>query len=67
MPVILELSTGQRVKLDRNLMLHNVAQQINDKRGCSKLIEFPDNNTPSRQVFIDPDNVIAMWHDGHNY
>jgi hypothetical protein len=67
MPVIIEMDTGQRVKLDRNLMLHNVVKDVNDKRGCGKLIEFPDNNTPSRRIWIDPDHVIAMWEDGHNY
>lgn len=53
--------------LDRNLATHEVAKRINDARGTGSLIEFQNNATPSRAVFIDPDHVVAITHDGHNY
>jgi hypothetical protein len=67
MPVVLEMSTGEKHMLDRNLMTHDVAKKINDARQVGKLIEFQNNATPSRAIWIDPEQVIAIRHDGHHY
>jgi hypothetical protein len=61
------LDTGESYMLDRSLWTDNVAATVNEKRGTGKLIPFQNNATPSRTIFIDPDHVIVVKDDGHNY
>lgn len=53
--------------LDRSLAIYKVAGVIDEARGGGKLVEFQNNATPSRSIFVDPDHVVAITHDGHNY
>lgn len=63
MSVVVKLSDGTRIALDRNLYVSGVAAQVNEGRGKGKLLEFPNDQTPSRGVFIDPDDVVFVYSD----
>jgi hypothetical protein len=66
-PVIIKLDTGETYMLDRGLYVSKVAETINEARGKGQLIPFQNNDTPSREIFIDPDHVTSIKHDGYNY
>ena len=67
MVVIVTLDTGEHYRLDRSLRTDEVAATVNGARGGGKLIPFQNDATPSRVIYIDPDEVIAIKNDGHNY
>lgn len=67
MTVVIKLSTGDSQLLDRNLRTDKVVEVVNEARGKGKLIQFQDNQTPSRAIWIDPDHVIRVSNDGYSY
>ena len=67
MTVVIKLDSGDSYLLDRNLRTDQVAAAINDARGSGKLVEFQNNATPSRAIYIDPDHVVAIQNDGYSY
>ena len=67
MVVIISLDNGESYMLDRGLTTENVAKRINETRGEGALISFPNNATPSRAFYVDPDHVVAVKNDGHPY
>jgi hypothetical protein len=67
MAVYLALDTGDQVRLDRSLRIDQVAERINAARGSGELIEFQNDATPSRAVWIDPDHVVSIKNDYYNY
>ena len=67
MTVIVALDTGEAYRLDRNLRTDQVATAINDARGKGKLVEFQNDATPSRAIYIDPDHVTSVKNDGYAY
>lgn len=67
MTVVLRLEDGSSLSLDRRLTTIEVAQRINETRDDGKLIEFQNNETPSRLVYVDPKAVVMVSNDGHPY
>lgn len=67
MTVIVTLDTGDSYRLDRNLRTDQVAATINEARGGGKLVEFQNDATPSRAIYIDPDHVVSIKNDGYAY
>lgn len=67
MTVIVALDTGDSYRLDRSLRTDQVAAKINEARGSNQLVEFQNDDTPSRAIYIDPDHVVAVKNDGHPY
>lgn len=67
MVVVVTLSTGQQHRVDRNERLDKVAGQINNARGSGELIGLPNDATPSRTFWLDPDAVVSITDDGHPY
>ena len=67
MPVIVTMESGDKQRLDRGLSESKVVLASNEARGSGKLIEFSDDRTPSRHIYVDPDRVESVRHDGHTY
>lgn len=67
MPVILEMSTGDKHMLDRQYDIERVVKALDEKRGTTMFVEFQNDATPSRRIYVDPNHVIAIKHDGYNY
>lgn len=68
MPVVLGLKSGSKFTLDRRYSTSDIYQRINEGRKDSgELMAFDDNRTPSRVIYVDPNEVESIRHDGHNY
>jgi hypothetical protein len=61
------MKNGDSYMLDRGLPTNIVATTINEARGKNRLVEFKDNQTPSRTIYIDPDEVASIMHNGNLY
>ena len=58
---VVTLITGLSHRVDRNLSIDVVAQRINSaRRVSSSLLELPDDRTPSRTFWINPEHVISI-------
>lgn len=58
--VVLHMKDGSAVRLDRGLRLDVVAKTINKARGFRDLVRFPNDLTPSRDVWVDPAEVARI-------
>jgi hypothetical protein len=58
--IVLTMRNGSAVRLDRNLRLDQVAATINNSRGAGKLIQFGNDRTPPRNVWVDPAEVMRV-------
>lgn len=70
MSIVVRMKDGSTVFLDRRLYVHTVAGAVNDERSAAaeagrltQLIEFQDDQTPSRSVYIDPAEVATVRDD----
>lgn len=60
MTVELDMDTGETLVLDRRLYVAAVAERVNEGRRNGALIEFQDDRTPSRTLYVDPSHVVAI-------
>lgn len=67
MPVIVALVTGEKYMLDRGYTTAWVAGKLAESAENDALVQFDNNATPRRQIFIRPSTVVAITHDGHDY
>jgi len=67
MTVVLTMKDGSQVLLDRQLRTDQVFNSVNEARGKGKLIPFQNNASPSRTIYLDPDEVMKIDNDGLNY
>ena len=67
MTVIVSMHDGTTHRLDRDYSTDVVAHQINAMRESGLLVMFKDNQTPSREFWIDPARVESVWNDGYSY
>lgn len=66
MTVVLKLTEGREVRLDRSLRLQEVMLRINDARGGERLLDFANDRTPSTVVWVDPKHVVTASDDGYH-
>lgn len=67
MTVTLSLTTGEKLRLDRNYRIDQIAAMINEARGGDELIALLNNSTPPRYLRVDPAAVVAITDDGKPY
>jgi hypothetical protein len=63
MTVVLRLTDGTQVRLDRRLITYKVAAEINEARGGTTLLAYENDGTPSGTVYVDPNHVVLIWND----
>lgn len=71
MPAVIRMKSGQEFTVDRGKSTFDVQLQIKEAlrnpERLGPLMAFPDNRTPSRPFYINPNEVESVRDDGHSY
>jgi len=67
MTVVITMINGDIHRIDRNEGKDTVARQINTARASNQLIQFQNDDTPSRTFYLDPNLVMSVTDDGYAF